>query len=164
MCLVHPVACCPIWLDQIAQGGPLTLTEPESRRFFVNVSEATGALLTVPSLPDPAPLFTYNLHESIRMGELAQRLMLATRTVPVAQLGLRPGEKLQEDLLGKDELARPTSCPHISRIDSKNGDPANLLSVLAESCAARNLTAMLSAIRAFVPDYTPSSIIHSEGA
>ncbi len=151
----------PIWFDQIAKGGPLTVSNPNSKRFFVHVSEAVGALLTLPSLAGAYGLFTYNLHEPVSMGDLAQRLMLLTRQVPVAETGLKPGEKMSEDLLSQSETLAASSCPHISRIESKILDPADLLARLTKSCEERNLASLLCTIRRFVPDYTASSIVES---
>ncbi|MDP3183271.1 MAG: nucleoside-diphosphate sugar epimerase/dehydratase [Desulfobaccales bacterium] len=109
----------PIFKEQLAQGGPLTVTHPEIERFFMTIPEAVQLVLQAACMGQGGDIFVFKMGRLVKIRELAEKLiMLARRTpgedVPIIYTGLRPGEKLYEELFNDDEEPRPTAHPMLS--------------------------------------------------
>ncbi len=92
---------------QIAAGGPLTVTHPDATRFFMTIEEAVQLVIQAGALGDPGEALVLDMGDPVRIAEVARRLAgLAAVPVPIEFTGLRPGEKLHEDLFGDFEDAR----------------------------------------------------------
>ncbi len=96
----------PMFLDQISRGGPVTITHPEMKRFFMTGNEAASLILAT-LLLDDAPIFAARMGEPIQIKALAHYLIARAAVHPervvITYTGLRPGEKLQERLWAEDE-------------------------------------------------------------
>jgi FlaA1/EpsC-like NDP-sugar epimerase len=160
----------PLFERQIQSGGPVTVTHPEATRYFLSLQEATDFILAAASLNDPATLFVPDLPAPIKILDLAQKLIAEAHPSPASDknsieilfTGLRPGDKLHEDLLSSSESAEPTAHPKLRRIHgplptAKSLDSA--ISVISEKLQSRDLPALLDAIRSLVPGYHPSDLI-----
>lgn len=106
----------PLFLDQIAAGGPVTITHPDARRFFMTISEAVGLVLRA-AYADHGSLCVLDMGEPIRILDLARHMITMSGHVPDIDIkieisGLRPGEKLVEELLGDGETV-------VRRVDRK---------------------------------------------
>jgi len=151
----------PRFVEQLRAGGPLTITHPDVRRFFILISEAVQLVIEAAALGHSGAMYVLDMGEPIGIVDLAQRVMRARGAdAPIAFIGLRPGEKLDEEFVGIDEWSEPTALPHIAEIRS-NKPPGQtfsrdvaLLETLALSATAEELIAQL---RVLVPEYTPSS-------
>lgn len=113
----------PLWKEQIARGGPLTITDPDATRYFMEVHEAVSLVLEVPRLEntDVGP-YVFDMGEPKSMRLVAWGLMETLGQVPVKVIGLRPGEKLHEELDYGGERV-PTACEKISLIREKTKPP-----------------------------------------
>jgi FlaA1/EpsC-like NDP-sugar epimerase len=111
----------PTFLRQIQQGGPVTLTHPEMTRYFMSIPEAVQLVLQAAALADDPDVFMLDMGEPVRIIDLAHRMIaLAGYTVggdiEVRTIGLRPGEKLSEELHSISEEPFPTHHPKIFRV------------------------------------------------
>jgi FlaA1/EpsC-like NDP-sugar epimerase len=157
----------PLFKDQIARGGPVTVTHPECTRYFMTVSEAVGLTLLA-GLGGYGDLCVLDMGEPIRIADLA-RFMIALSgradEIEIAYTGLRPGEKLNEELLTEDEERSQTVRDRI-RVTKSPPPPADLatwLSELRRLALAGDRVAILSVLRALVPTYTVTKNVVDTG-
>ncbi|MCB9713337.1 MAG: polysaccharide biosynthesis protein [Myxococcales bacterium] len=102
---------------QIEAGGPVTLTHPEITRFFMTIPEAVRLVLQASAVGEGGELFVLDMGEPVRIVELARQMIrlagFDSDEIPIEVVGLRPGEKLHEELLGPGEDARPSPVPSV---------------------------------------------------
>jgi len=107
----------PVFQSQLEKGQPLTITHPDITRYFMTIAEASSLILEAAALGTPSDVFVLDMGDPIKIVDLARDFVrLAGRdpdTVPVVFTGLRPGEKLHEQLFYDHELGRPTANPKI---------------------------------------------------
>jgi len=120
----------PTFLEQIGKGGPVTVTHPEMRRFFMLIPEAVQLVLHAGALKDQAPLFVLEMGEQLKVVDLARDMIRLSGFVPdkdveIAFTGMRPGEKLFEELLGEGEFAEPSSIEKILRVQTTSSAPTS---------------------------------------
>jgi FlaA1/EpsC-like NDP-sugar epimerase len=113
----------PLFERQIEQGGPVTITHPDMTRFMMTIREAAALVLSTLAIGRPSHLYMLDMGEPIRILDLANALIRARGLRPdldikIAFTGLRPGERLTEELLGPDEGMRPTVHPAIREVIS----------------------------------------------
>jgi FlaA1/EpsC-like NDP-sugar epimerase len=149
----------PLFKEQIARGGPVTVTHPDCTRYFMTIPEAVGLVL-VSGLGDYGDLCVLDMGEPIRIDELA-RLMIALSgrvagtDVRIAYTGLRPGEKLAEELL-TDEEEQSHAVRDRIRIARSPAPPRDLELRLAELRRLSDVGepgAIVAALRTLVPTY-----------
>jgi len=155
----------PIFHEQIAAGGPLTITHPEMRRYFTTVLEACRLILQASVMTHGGEVFVLDMGEPVRIVDLARKLIqfsgLRPAEIRIEYTGLRPGEKLSEELnfLGEDTI--PTDHAKI-RIAAECPPVVNMrpyLDELRHVCAARDLTGLIRILKELIPGYTPSDYL-----
>jgi FlaA1/EpsC-like NDP-sugar epimerase len=112
----------PTLLRQIDAGGPITITHPDAQRYFMTVAEAACLVLLSAASTEPGGLFVLDMGDEVRIEQLAERLVRLRglrpgRDVGIRYIGLRPGEKLREELSTADERLRPTDRPAVLRVE-----------------------------------------------
>jgi O-antigen biosynthesis protein WbqV len=117
----------PRFMAQIEAGGPVEVTHPEMERFFMSSDEAVGLILSVAAVEDEdAPqsgAYYMEMGTPVSIVDLGKRLIEASgREIDIVFTGLRPGEKLHEQLVDDYELASPTSLPGVFRITPRAAD------------------------------------------
>jgi FlaA1/EpsC-like NDP-sugar epimerase len=155
----------PLFLEQIKSGGPVTITHPEMRRYFMLIPEAVQLVLQAAALGEQGALYVLDMGEEIRVVDMARNLIrlsgfIPEREIPITFIGPRPGEKLSEELVASDEVIEPTRADGIRRVRSGGGPlPAGFeesvaaLERLAESGAA---DAVMQQLSAMVPTFRPA--------
>jgi FlaA1/EpsC-like NDP-sugar epimerase len=156
----------PTFRRQIAVGGPLTLTHPEVRRFFMTIPEAVQLVLQAAVLSEGGEIFALDMGEAIRIVDLAEDLIRLSglevgRDIAIEFVGLRPGEKLYEEVFFDGDLVEPTAHPKIRR--TRQGPvPVGLISVvrLMEERANANASGeeLRILLRRVVPDFHPEGL------
>jgi FlaA1/EpsC-like NDP-sugar epimerase len=155
----------PFFQRQIERGGPLTVTHPEMKRFFMTIPEAVHLVLQAASLARGGELFVLDMGEPIRIVDLAKDLVkLGARRgedIEIVFTGLRPGEKLEETLWEPDARVDRTAHPKIWRVfelQACSGD--ELAGVLERLRAAADMGDHLAIDAEFaraIPTYLPMS-------
>ncbi len=107
----------PKFREQIARGGPITVTHPDITRFFMSISEAAQLVLQAGLMGQHGEIFVLDMGKPVRIVDLAKEMIrlsgLNETQIPIRFTGLRPGEKLYEELLADDELTQPTPHPKL---------------------------------------------------
>jgi len=108
----------PLFKKQIASGGPVTVTHPEMTRFFMTISEACQLVMEAGAMGKGGEIFVFDMGRSIRILDLARRMIRLSglepdRDISIVYTGLRPGEKLYEEILNNAETTLPTHNPKI---------------------------------------------------
>ena len=108
----------PIFRDQIRRGGPVEVTHPEMKRYFMVISEACLLVMQAAQMGQGGEVFVLNMGKPIKITDLAERMIQLSGLIPgkdiqIVYTGLRPGEKLYEELLTDKEVSLPTHHPKI---------------------------------------------------
>jgi FlaA1/EpsC-like NDP-sugar epimerase len=152
----------PKFREQIAQGGPITVTHPEITRYFMSIPEAAQLVLQAGLMGQGGEIFVLDMGEPVKIVDLARDLIrLSGYTEEDIRLefsGLRPGEKLYEELLADDENTLPTPHPKLRIAQARTADAAWLDRLLDWTSASTmpddNVRA---ALKEWVPEYQPNS-------
>jgi FlaA1/EpsC-like NDP-sugar epimerase len=162
----------PIFKKQIAAGGPVTVTHPEMRRFFMTIPEACQLVLQASAIGEGGQIFVLEMGQPVKIVDLAKNLILLSGLRPDEQIkieftGIRPGEKLYEELNSLLEDTVPTEHEKI-RIFTGNGMPERdiqgCLDTLHEICDVRDADRLVNALQEIVLDYTPSAHLLNRAA
>ncbi len=155
----------PIFRKQIAAGGPVTVTHPDMRRFFMTIPEACQLVLQAAVIGEGGQICVLDMGEPVKIVDLARNLILLSGLRPGEDIniqftGMRPGEKLYEELTTMLEDTVPTAHEKI-RIFVGNGMPegdmVTWLDALREISETRDVAQLVLALKEIVPDYSPST-------
>jgi FlaA1/EpsC-like NDP-sugar epimerase len=154
--------------DQLASGAPVTITHPDVSRFFMTIEEAVGLVLEAARMSHGSATYVLDMGEPVRIVDLVNNFaaLLNIRDVQVRYTGLRPGEKLTEELFGAGEEAVPTDHPRISMTAAPpppTGFQAGLRE-LYDAAAHNRPDEVFGHLRRLVPEYSPSPGLVSAGA
>lgn len=152
----------PKFQEQIARGGPVTVTHPEITRYFMSIPEAAQLVLQAAAMGQGGEIFVLDMGAPVRIVDLARKMIhlcgYADGEIRIEFTGLRPGEKLFEELLADAEQTRQTPHPklRIARAREVDEDFLQKLSPwLAEPCQSD--IKVRAALTAWVPEYRPAS-------
>jgi FlaA1/EpsC-like NDP-sugar epimerase len=128
----------PLFTEQIRVGGPVTVTDPEVTRFFMTIPEACQLVIQAGAIGSGGDVMILDMGEPVKILDVAQRMIaMSGKKVDIIYTGLRPGEKLHEELVGTGELDQRPLHPKISHTKATEQDPAKLdLNVWLARCEA----------------------------
>jgi FlaA1/EpsC-like NDP-sugar epimerase len=151
----------PRFAEQIARGGPVTVTHPDITRFFMSLSEATQLLLQAGLQGKGGEILTLDMGDPVRIVDLARDMIRLYGAdpdhVPIVFTGLRPGEKLYEELLASEEATKPTTHPKLRIAQARAADRDTIRQMVAwcERDRVADDAEVRARMRAWIPEYAP---------
>jgi FlaA1/EpsC-like NDP-sugar epimerase len=153
----------PIFQKQIEAGGPVTVTHPDMRRYFMTIPEASQLVMQAGAIGKGGEIFVLDMGDPVKISDLAADLIRLSgfevgRDIDITFSGIRPGEKLYEELSNSDERTRPTSHEKIRVWELPRADQAEIDRILEVLSSAVNAsTAQVThALQHCVPEYAPT--------
>lgn len=155
----------PRFLEQIQAGGPVTVTHPDVRRYFMLIPEAVHLMLQAAALASSGDIFVLEMGEQVRVLDLARNLIRLSGRVPDDEIsivftGLRPGEKLREELVAEDESIEAPSSAGVLRVVAWSAPDWLTLQrsviELERLAAEDDAPAVIKALAELVPTYCPA--------
>jgi len=151
----------PLFNKQIEEGGPLTVTHPDITRYFMTVPEACQLVLEAGFMGKGGEIFVFDMGEPVKIAELANNMILLSGLVPgkdiqIKYTGLRPGEKLYEELLTDKETSLPTHHPKIKKASVEKIDGKIVMtktSGLLRTIYTHSKQDVIRIMRELVPEY-----------
>ena len=167
----------PLFRRQIQAGGPITITHPDIIRYFMLIPEAAQLVIQAGAMARGGEVFVLDMGEPVRIADLARSMIrlsgLSEKTpenvsgdIEIKAVGLRPGEKLFEELLIGDNVV-PSGHPRIMCARERHIDPSlldKMLGVLRQTCDSGDTEAMLRQVRNLVPEFRPADEVNAEVA
>lgn len=157
----------PIFEQQIARGGPLTVTHPEARRYFMTIPEAAQLVLQASVIGRGGEIFVLDMGEPVKISELASNLIRLSglepnREIRIIFTGLRPGEKLFEELSLEHEGIKATTHEKIRVFDGGEVRFQRVqawLDALSSTLETKNVHQLVQTLQKMIPEYSPSEEI-----
>lgn len=163
----------PHWLDQIGRGGPVTVTHPEVKRYFMLIPEAVQLILQAASVSSPRDILVLEMGEQIRLIDMARTLIrlsgfVPDEEIPITFVGLRPGEKLYEELVGPDEHGQPSEADKVQRVCASSSVAARRLlsqvSRLGQLAVQGRTDAVVESLCRMIPTFTPGVELQAQAS
>jgi len=154
-----------LFTQEIEKGGPVTITHPDMTRYFMTTSEACQLVLEAGFMGNGGEIYVFDMGKPMKILDLANHIIKLSGFVPGKEIqimftGLRPGEKLHEELLSIDEIPQPTHHPKIMIATNSNGDYKDLISKtedILKSLYSKTDLEVVESLKELVPEYVPNN-------
>ena len=151
----------PLFKRQIAEGGPVTVTDPEMKRYFMTIPEASQLVLEAAALGEGGEVFVLDMGQPVKIVDLARNMIRLSglepdKDIEIKFTGLRPGEKLFEELLTAEEGTVATKNKLIFRANIKDQDPVYLRPKIQQLVDCLDTEECMRLLQDLLPTYTPN--------
>ena len=159
----------PLFVDQLKRGGPLTVTHPDVRRYFMLIPEAVQLVLHAAAIGELNSIYVLDMGEPIRLLDVARDLIRLSGfrpdEVPITFIGLRPGEKLDEELVGGDEVVGLSPIQSVMQVQPRHTPEAawlwDQIRSLEKAANSGDQAAVMARLRAIVPEFCSPAPVQS---
>ena len=160
----------PYFKKQIAQGGPVTVTHPDIIRFFMTISEACTLVMEAATLGNGGEIFIFDMGHQVKILDLAKNMIRLAGyrpdvDIPIVFTGLRPGEKLYEEVLNRKEITLPTENEKIkiARVREEDYDRVSpVIDQLIETAKKESPMQTVAIMKQIVPEYKSKNSIYEQ--
>ncbi len=160
----------PLFRKQIEAGGPVTITHKDITRFFMTIPEACNLVMEAGAMGDGADIFIFDMGQPVKIYDLATKMIQLFGFEPgddikIEETGLRPGEKLYEELLNDSENTLPTHHPKIKRakvVDIGNEETNRFINELSELILDRDELKLVSKMKQIVPEFVSNNSVFEQ--
>jgi FlaA1/EpsC-like NDP-sugar epimerase len=159
----------PLFQKQLDAGGPITVTDERITRYFMTIPEACRLVLEAGTMGEGGEIFVFDMGESVRIIDLAKKMIRLSglelgKDIEIKITGLRPGEKLYEELLAKEENTMPTHHPKILRAKVRNAEEDQIKSVdeLIAMFDTQDNMAIVAKMKEIVPEFVSNNSIYEQ--
>jgi len=158
----------PLFSRQIESGGPITLTHKEMKRYFMTIPEACQLVLEAGFMGKGGEIFVFDMGEPVLIYDLAVKMISLAGLVPekdikIVETGMRPGEKLFEEILTSDEKNIPTYNSKIliaNMVECEPGEVRRIVDELISSAGSETDSTIVEKIKLAVPEFTPQNSLY----
>jgi FlaA1/EpsC-like NDP-sugar epimerase len=155
----------PRMIEQIRAGGPVTVTHPEIRRYFMLIPEAVSLVLQAAVFARDRETYVLDMGEQLKVLDMAKNLIrlsgfVPDKDIPISFVGLRPGEKLTEELIGEGESLEPSETDKIFRVQWPEWQPegfADAVSALVRAAGHGRSAEVIDLLRHIIPTFVPAA-------
>lgn len=160
----------PLFRKQIEKGGPITVTHPDITRFFMTIPEACQLVLEAGTMGEGGEIFIFDMGKSVKIVDLAKKMIRLSgleegRDIQIKFSGLRPGEKLYEELLASEENTLKTHHPQImiAKVRSYEFESVNkCIKDLVALHESQDTMAIVKQMKSIVPEYISKNSVYSQ--
>ena len=160
----------PRFKDQIEKGGPVTVTHPDITRYFMTIPEACQLVIEAGNMGNGGEIFVFDMGKSVKIVDLAKKMIRLSGLTPFKDIdikftGLRPGEKLYEELLNDLENTLPTHHEKIMIAKVRDNDfelVKNELQVLSKALELNNNSHVVRQMKLMVPEFKSQNSIYEQ--
>lgn len=151
----------PLFKKQLAQGGPLTVTHEDMKRYFMTIPEASQLVMEAGGLGSGGEVFVLDMGEPVKIMDLAKKMislsgLVLGQDIEIKVTGLRPGEKLFEELMTAEEGTEKTSHKKIAKAILQEEDPDTLYRQIETLRSLKEENAIIGQLKTMIPTYTPN--------
>lgn len=157
----------PLFQRQLEQGGPLTVTDPRVTRFFMTIPEACQLVLEAGMMGEGGEIFVFDMGESVKIIDLAKKMIQLNglelgKDIEIKITGLRPGEKLYEELLASEENTIPTHHPQILKAQIRKEEEQQIQRIeeLIQLFETQKNTDIVAKMKEIVPEFISNNSIY----
>ncbi len=160
----------PRFRQQIEKGGPITITHPEITRFFMTIPEACQLVLEAGTMGEGGEIYVFDMGKSVKIVDLAKKMIQLSglelgKDIQIAYTGLRPGEKLYEELLHNEENSLPTHHPQILIAKVKANEyslVSRYVKELIELGTKHNDMQLVQKMKQIVPEFISNNSVYEQ--
>ncbi|MCO5259529.1 MAG: polysaccharide biosynthesis protein [Crocinitomicaceae bacterium] len=159
----------PLFKKQIEQGGPITVTDERITRFFMTIPEACQLVLQASTIGNGGDIFVFDMGKSVKIIDLAKKMIKLSgleegKDIEIKITGLRPGEKLYEELLNDSEKTLPTQHPKIlkAKVQETGENELKLIAELIDLFESQENIKIVAKMKEIVPEYISNNSIYEQ--